>query len=114
MKQTNIFFQKWNQFKKTFFSKNFIFNNYFLESACSFYFGLIIGNLFGTFLNFLRNKIVWDGMLLLIIVLFFEFFNFLIYKKSVVSQYKKLFLLLKNFQIGILFGFFIDAFKVGS
>ena len=101
MKQTKFF-----RLKKTFFSKNF--HNSFLESACSFYFGLIIGNLFGTFLNFLRKKIVWDGMLLLLIVFFFEFFNFLIYKKSVKKPF------LKNLQIGLLFGFFIDAFKVGS
>nr|AYC64136.1 hypothetical protein Ycf20 [Johnson-sea-linkia profunda] len=110
MRQATTFFKKCQQFKK----------HYFLESACSFYFGLIFGNLFGTFLNFLRNEIVWDGTVLIIIILFFEFFNYLIYKKKqgsfrlpFVSKRHGL-VILKNFQIGILLGLFIDAFKVGS
>lgn len=129
----------------------------FLESACSFYLGFIIGNLFGTFLDLLRNKIIWDGIILIMIIFFFEFINFIIYKQARRSagsappfddeesrqqdlgrttiwsplgtnrqrprkaqapsfkfQNKKLLIILKNFQIGILFGFFIDAFKVGS
>lgn len=119
----------------------------FLESACSFYFGFIIGNLFGTFLDLLRNQMIWDGLILITIILFFEFINFIIYNKKQVRrsadsappfdeesrqrrdlgrttikaqapsfkfQNKKLLIILKNFQIGILFGFFIDAFKVGS
>lgn len=122
----------------------------FLESACSFYLGFIIGNLFGTFLDLLRNQMIWDGLILITIILFFEFINFIIYNKKQVRrsadivrfadpfdeesrqrrdlgrttikaqapsfkfQNKKLLIILKNFQIGILFGFFIDAFKVGS
>lgn len=128
----------------------------FLESACSFYLGFIIGNLFGTFLDLLRNKIIWDGIILITIIFFFEFINFIIYNKkqaqrwagsappfdeesrqqdlgrttiwsplgtnrrrkarapSFKFQNQKLLIILKNFQIGILFGFFIDAFKVGS
>lgn len=95
----------------------------FLESACSFYLGFIIGNLFGTFLNFIRNKMIWDGMILMTIIFVFEFLNFIIYNKTQFSDFyklkpkfqnKKLLIILKNLQIGILFGFFIDAFKVGS
>nr|YP_009518896.1 hypothetical protein Ycf20 [Boodleopsis pusilla]AYC64868.1 hypothetical protein Ycf20 [Boodleopsis pusilla] len=104
MRQTITFFKKCQQLKK----------HYFLESACSFYFGLIFGNLFGTFLNFLRNEIVWDGTVLLIIILFFEFFNYCIYKKNPIKGSFRCLILLKNFQIGILLGLFIDAFKVGS
>nr|AYC64768.1 hypothetical protein Ycf20 [Boodleopsis sp. FL1161] len=86
-------------------------NYFFLKSACSFYFGLICGNLFGTFLNFLRNEIVWDGTVLIILILFFDFINFLVYKK----KFQELYLtVVKNYQIGILIGLFIDAFKVGS
>ena len=81
-----------------------------LESIFSFYLGLIIGNL-------LRTKIAW------FLIFFFEFLNFVIYSpftqigsSGVRSsmQYKKLLMVLKNIQIGILLGFFLDAFKVGS
>ena len=122
-------------FRHTFFNQLFQVSNLFLfkikgaktqflESACSFYLGFIIGNLFGTFLDLLRNKIIWDGIILITIIFFFEFLNFIIYnKKKLVggeavarSKFpnKKRQIILKNLQIGILFGFFIDAFKVGS
>lgn len=118
-KPTN-FFRKWNQWEKKFFSKRKNFSNDFLKSTCSFYFGFVIGNLFGTFLNFLRNKIFWDGMILLIIISFLELINFFIYntkhfRKSIFKlNYRKILIVFKNFQIGTLFGLFIDAFKVGS
>ena len=75
-----------------------------IESIFSFYLGLIIGNL-------LRTKIAW------FLIFFFEFLNFVIYSPlafSTSKKYKKLLMVLKNIQIGILLGFFLDAFKVGS
>ena len=117
------FFSQFSQVLNLLLLKIKNFSNYFLESACSFYLGFIIGNLFGTFLNFLRNKIIWDGIILIIVIIFFEFLNYIIYNKkrfavqvpSILKfQNKKLLIIFKNIQIGILFGLFIDAFKVGS
>ena len=71
-----------------------------LESIVSFYLGLIIGNL-------LRTKIAW------FLIFIFEFLNFIIYSPSLTINQKVL-TILKNIQIGILLGFFLDAFKVGS
>lgn len=116
-KKSTNFLKKW---KKKFFSKRKNFSNDFLQSTCSFYFGFVLGNLFGTFLNFLRNKIVWDGMILFITILFLELMNFLIYnpknfrKSTLKLNYRKILIVFKNFQIGTLFGLFLDAFKVGS
>nr|YP_009519373.1 hypothetical protein Ycf20 [Pseudocodium devriesii]AYC65406.1 hypothetical protein Ycf20 [Pseudocodium devriesii] len=90
--------------------KNFLKS--FLLSICCFYGGFLGGNLFGTFLNFLRSQIPWDGTILILILLLFEFFNFLIYTKKLLN--KKFLMIIKNIQIGVLLGFFIDAFKVGS
>lgn len=122
-KPTNLF-RKWNQWQKKLFSKNKNFSNDFLKSTCSFYFGFVIGNLFGTFLNLLRNKIVWDGIILFMIILLLELMNFLIYNpkrestfklhSGFLNQNRKILIVFKNFQIGTLFGLLIDAFKVGS
>lgn len=123
MRFTNTFFSKFSQVLNLLVLKITGAKAQFLESACSFYLGFIFGNIFGTFLNFLRNKIIWDGIILIIIIFFFEFLNFIIYNKKQLAPQassipkflnKKLLIILKNFQIGILFGFFIDAFKVGS
>ena len=68
----------------------------------SFYLGLIIGNL-------LRTKIAW------FLIFFFEFLNFMIYSPYIsININKKILIIFKNIQIGILLGFFLDAFKVGS
>nr|YP_001382192.1 hypothetical chloroplast RF20 [Pleurastrum terricola]ABO69329.1 hypothetical chloroplast RF20 [Pleurastrum terricola] len=80
--------------------------------------GFIIGNVFGTFLTKLREFICWDVLILGFILIFCEFINFLIYTK--IFNLKAYFLtrfsikLLNSFKIGLLFGFFVDAFKVGS
>lgn len=111
-------FEQWSRFQKIFSFKKRIFFYYFLESSCSFYLGFLCGNIFGTFLIFLRNRVIWDGFLFFFLIIFFEFLNFFIYKQiryRLLGTFSKQgIFILKNFQTGILFGFFIDAFKVGS
>ena len=132
--------EQWSKFQKTFLFKKRVFFYYFLDSSCSFYLGFICGNIFGTFLIFLRNRVIWDGVLFFFLIVFFEILNFFIYKqmrfrllatfrdfsKSLKGpptrsvgggpalRQRRIVFILKNFQTGILFGFFIDAFKVGS
>ena len=108
-KNFTTFSRKW---KEIWFIKKKNFWNYFLIATCSLYSGFILGNLFGTFLNLLRTQITWDFSLLIIIILTFELLNYFIYTKEFFN--KILLIILKNLQIGLLFGFFIDAFKVGS
>ena len=162
-----------------FFKKNFSISVLFL------FIGFFLGNIFGTFLNWLRHFIIWDGLLVFALLSFFEIISSIVYQKNptflsppvstnkifkkffpdffirnnifyktrsfrekfqkrtmfkistksvdqfnLKINYKKLrsFLtitvsLLKNLpiwrllnclKVGILFGFFIDAFKVGS
>ena len=143
-RKEDFFFYTFFQVPNLFLSKIKDFSNSFLKSACSFYLGFILGNLFGTFLKFFRNQIIWDGIILITIIFLFEFLNFIIYiKKAPLGVFlgnfpkrrrpskasskfpnKKLlplsfrrksnYIILKNFQMGILLGLFIDAFKVGS
>ena len=113
-----------NQIHINFFEKKFTLSIFFL------FFGFICGNLFGTFLNFFRNVIYWDGMIILIIILVIEFIHFLnythknklkifktlLYFKKLTINIKKIFFLqiLNFYKLGLLLGFFTDAFKVGS
>ena len=86
-------------------------------SIIFFYFGFLIGNLFGTFLNSLRNRFLENITVLFSILILFEILNYLIYDKRFFNKFnslKNLQYSLKNLQFGILLGFFIDAYKIGS
>jgi len=86
--------------------------------------GFVFGNIFGTFLTFFRSICGWDGFIVFLVLIFFEFSNFLIYIKPRNPFYfskfflqlknKNFYYILNNFKIGIMLGFFVDAFKVGS
>ena len=97
----------------------------------SLFSGFIVGNLFGTFLDTLRLYLFWNGFIGFFILFFMEAVNSLAYGTSFSRKYSfinlnsdKLKFLSKNvihikralnsFKIGLLFGFFVDSFKVGS
>lgn len=118
------------QIKVWLFDTTFAFSIFFL------FFGFFCGNLFGTFLIFFRNYFVWDGFIIMLIILSIESINYLNYKKKhdwleknkrffnqfkfctePVINYEKNYTwirCLNFFKIGLLLGFFTDAFKVGS
>ena len=122
--------------------------------------GFLVANIFGTFLTALRDYVVWDGFIIVGLVVFVETINLSVYKvfKSVPitpslargsqrtpsafedargvlntkespftlrnksdtllnSPRRRNFLLcqlLNSFKLGLLLGFFVEAFKVGS
>ena len=128
----------------------------------SLFTGFLSGNLFGTFLEKVRSYLWWDGFVGLLILVFIEIINALVYglsrreygdfsREAVSSRLKKwqpehdfissnsqiyrftntpLFKkspgkywfctitqikrTINSFKIGLLFGFFVDSFKVGS
>ena len=82
------------------------------------FFGFFIGNLFGTFVTTIRNYHIADSLLIFLIISLTELMNFTVYNRY---KRKKNFYLIVNvsdflnsFKIGVLLGFFIDSFKVGS
>ena len=96
----------------------------FTKTVCLLLAGFLIGNLFGTFLSTIRQSIAWDGLIVFILVSIIEiisynvyhnkdrpFFLFVLYPKTIKRSFWRSFNLLK---IGLMMGFFIDAFKVGS
>jgi hypothetical protein len=132
-----------NNWCDKFHTKIWLFKTYLTTSVFFFFFGFMCGNLFGTFLVFFRQWIVWDGFLILLTILFIELINYLNFYickpsdelKLYDTQYQRLpntlnvqldlqsfnqssfkitIRLLNFYKLGLLFGFFIDAFKVGS
>jgi hypothetical protein len=114
-----------NQLKVYLNRKNSFFKEVFSFALFTLFVGFLIGNLFGTFLNTIRSFIFWDGLIIFIILSIMELLNFFLYSKAkgffVISQkisyYPNNQIIWKNLnylKIGIMFGFFIDAFKVGS
>nr|QHD45155.1 Ycf20 [Codium fragile] len=73
-----------------------------------FFYGFLFGNIFGSFLFFVRFFLIWDGFLILICLIYFEIFYRIQNKLNILKI--EFFL----FQSGLLISFFIDAYKVGS
>ena len=102
-------------------NKFYLFQSTFSLTLFFLFFGFIFGNFFGTFLFLFRYYVVWDGFIIFFLILSFEIINsfhyFKIYNKKIFFYTFPSFFYIKlcnYFKIGFLFGFFIDAFKVGS
>jgi len=54
-----------------------IFKNNFVFSTFCLFLGFMCGNLFGTFLNFFRSFIHWDGTIIALTLLMIEWINYL-------------------------------------
>jgi hypothetical protein len=98
------------------------FQTLFIRSLLSLFLGFLIGSIFATFLPSLRHFFPWDGFIIFIIICTSEFISYVIYhkdkRKFLVFEFspkeKTFWELLNIFKTGTFFGFFIDAFKVGS
>nr|ASN77496.1 Hypothetical protein Ycf20 [Pedinophyceae sp. YPF-701] len=87
------------------------FRSNILIDLLSLLLGLFIGGLFGTLLPFFRNFLLWDGWILLVVLLGIEVINIGFYKQeNRAGSMRKI----NIWKMGLLLGFFIDAFKVGS
>ena len=113
--------------KLSFFQISFSSAIFFLFS------GFLTGNLFGTFLNGIRTILPWDGFIIVSFLFFVEIISYIRYHikgrfflilwkfpplgggTTPFSYQKQIFWKNFNFlKIGLMLGFFIDAFKVGS
>ena len=83
----------------------------FLSFLLFFFLGFFIGNLFGTFVEYIN---VSNSLLILLLILSNEFINFCVYSKKKPIYKLKLYNFLNAFKIGTLLGFFVDSYKVGS
>ena len=107
------------------YNRFFSFQKHFSIEIFSLFFGFLFGNLFGTFLQTIRQFFGWDGFIVFGVLLFIEILSYIIYHRDDRSFlflwkfplfFKKLLFWrsLNAFKLGLMLGFFIDAFKVGS
>ena len=96
----------------------------FTRVLCFLLIGFLVGSLFGTFLNAIRKSINWDGGIVFLLISVIEISNynvyhnkkrpfcfFILHPQVIKRSFWKLF---NFFKIGLMVGFFVDAFKVGS
>ena len=79
--ETRIF----KNIKKSFFfleKKIYFFKKTFSISILFLFIGFFLGNIFGTFLNWLRHFIVWDGLLIFALLFFFEIISSIVYQNN--------------------------------
>ena len=113
-------FRLYEQIKKPFENRILNLKSQFTQFLFFLLIGFLVGNIFGTFLTFLRKICIWDGFIIFLILLFVEITNFLTYSQSQNRFFsfhlnkKNIYYFLNNFKIGLMLGFFVDAFKVGS
>ena len=96
--------------------KLFRFQKNFAEIFVALFSGFLLGNTFGMFLTPIREVIPWDGATILIVLIICEVIGKFVYQRSTNTQKLGIQVLkfLNSCKIGVLFGFFVDAFKVGS
>jgi|SRR5579875_2636909 hypothetical protein len=111
----------------TFFFKGrvLVFQKSFAPILFALFLGFLLANIFGTFLGALRSLAIWDGFVIFALVLFVELISYATYQVAkrqftrVLSlqftEGKPMFWrITNNFKVGLLLGFFVEAFKVGS
>jgi hypothetical protein len=104
---TQIIFNIKRQFVK--------FQGQFTTNILYLFIGFITGSAFGTFfLSFIRLSGLWDGAIIFLLLLWFEQIGRRVYKPTYNRKENYRLKLINCWKTGVILGFFIDAFKVGS
>nr|YP_009367616.1 hypothetical chloroplast RF20 [Pseudocharacium americanum]YP_009367705.1 hypothetical chloroplast RF20 [Ignatius tetrasporus]ARK14620.1 hypothetical chloroplast RF20 [Pseudocharacium americanum]ARK14709.1 hypothetical chloroplast RF20 [Ignatius tetrasporus] len=72
-------FTKFTQLQFFIKKKFLIFKKIFVFALFFLFFGFVFGNLFGTFLNKIRNFEIWDGFIVLFLIFIIEIINYFNY-----------------------------------
>ena len=91
-----------------------LFQNVFTTSIFYLFIGFVTGSGFCTILSLIRETQIWDGFVIFFMLLFFEKIGKKVYKRAQTHQTQRFLKFLNCWKTGILLGFFVDAFKVGS
>ena len=91
-----------------------LFQNVFTTSIFYLFIGFVTGSGFCNILSLLRDTQIWDGFVIFFMLFFFERIGKRVYNRSQTHSTQRFLKFLNCWKTGILLGFFVDAFKVGS
>lgn len=77
MNSNTTFFRLIDEFVIQSKTKLWIFQSIVTVSIFALFLGFVCGNLFGTFLNYFRNFVSWDGFIISLTILVIEFISYL-------------------------------------
>lgn len=93
-----------------------LFQNVFTASLFFLFIGFVTGSSFCTILGLIRHSNLWDGLVIIGMLFLFERVGKQVYNRvrSSSTKNQRLLKFINCWKTGILLGFFVDAFKVGS
>ena len=100
-----------------------LFQNVFTTSIFYLFIGFVTGSGFCNILSLIRETQIWDGFVIFFMLFFFEKIGKRVYSRSQVESVtqsngtlstQRFLKFLNCWKTGVLLGFFVDAFKVGS
>lgn len=90
------------------------FQNAFTASLFFLFIGFVTGSCFCTILGLISYSNLSDGFIIILMLFFFERVGKLVYNRPDSYKTQRLLKFIHCWKTGILLGFFVDAFKVGS
>ena len=85
-----------------------LFQNVFAASLFFLFIGFVTGSSFCTILGLIRDSNVWDGLVIIFMLVFFERIGKKVYNRTTKTQ--NLMKFLNCWKTGILLGFFVDYY----
>ena len=86
-----------------------LFQNVFTASLFFLFIGFVTGSSFCTILGLIRDSNVWDGLIIIFMLFFFERVGKQVYNRVDSSKTQRLLKFIHCWKTGILFGFFALA-----
>ena len=91
-----------------------LFQNVFTTSIFYLFIGFVTGSGFCNILSLIRETQIWDGFVIFFMLFLFEKIGKRVYSQNKSKTSTQFLKFLNSWKTGVLLGFFVDAFKVGS
>ena len=92
-----------------------LFQTSFTASITYLFIGFVTGSGFCTLLSLIQEIVpIWNGFVIFSLLYIFEQIGKKVYQRNQSSQNPTFLKLMNCWKTGVLLGFFVDAFKVGS
>lgn len=124
MRLSNRLYTVVSTFLYGFENRLFFLQNNFSKMLFILLLGFLTGSMFGSIVSTVQEYSIWDGCIGILLIVFMEIVSYLTYRAQnrpffffIISSQKlnqEFWRFANMFKIGLMLGFFVDAFKVGS